>query len=93
MDSKLARHYDPDVLRSLRESGRYTFKSLQQGAATSVFAATSPLIVSSGHYFENSQQAVLGDPGACGTDAAGVAAHALDPSDAERLWELSQRLG
>ena len=43
-DSQLSRHYDPAVLEDLRSSGRYTFKPLQQGAATSVFVATSPLL-------------------------------------------------
>lgn len=90
-DSNLSRHYDPDALRELRASGKYTFKTLQQGAATSVFVATAPQLDGiGGRYFENSQQAVLDDPTACGTDAAGVAAHALDPATAEQLWEISE---
>jgi NAD(P)-dependent dehydrogenase (short-subunit alcohol dehydrogenase family) len=91
-DSNLSRHYDPQVLADLRASGKYTFKTLQQGAATSVFVATAPVLEGiGGRYFENSQQAVLGDPEACGTDAAGVAAYALDPDAAERLWDLSEK--
>jgi NAD(P)-dependent dehydrogenase (short-subunit alcohol dehydrogenase family) len=89
-DSNLSRHYDPADLAALRSSGRYTFKTLEQGAATSVFVASSPLLAGTGgRYFENSQQAVVEDPGACGTDAAGVAAFALDPEAAERLWDIS----
>lgn len=90
-DSNLSRHYDPDVLLALRASGRYTFKTLQQGAATSALVATAPQLDGiGGRYFENSQQAVVDDPTACGTDAAGVAAHALDPAAAEQLWEVSE---
>jgi len=89
-DSNLARYYPADALDALRSSGRYTYKTLEQGAATSVFVGTWPgLATIGGRYFENSQQAVVGDPTACGTDAAGVAAYALDPELADRLWVLS----
>jgi NAD(P)-dependent dehydrogenase (short-subunit alcohol dehydrogenase family) len=90
LDSNLSRHYDPEVLESLRTSGEYTYKTTAQGAATSVFVATSPLLEGvAGRYFENSQQAVVDDPTAAGIDAAGVAEHALDPEAAERLWQVS----
>jgi NAD(P)-dependent dehydrogenase (short-subunit alcohol dehydrogenase family) len=92
-DSNLARHYDPAELAALRGSGKYTFKTIPQGAATSVFLATSMLVDGvGGRYFENCQQAVIDDPGASGTDGAGVAAHALDPAAAERLWALSEQM-
>jgi NAD(P)-dependent dehydrogenase (short-subunit alcohol dehydrogenase family) len=92
-DSNLSRYYDPAVLDDLRASGRYTYKTLQQGAATSVFVGTSPLLDGiGGLYFENSQQAVVDDPDACGIDAAGVAAHALDPTAADRLWNVSEAM-
>ena len=92
-DSNLARHYDPAELAALRSSGRYTFKTIAQGAATSVFLATSKLVDGvGGRYFENCQPAVIDDPGACGTDGAGVAAHALDPAAAARLWTVSEQL-
>ncbi|MDT4894213.1 MAG: hypothetical protein QOE97_3248 [Pseudonocardiales bacterium] len=92
-DSNLARHYDPAVLQELRTSGRYTFKTLAQGAATSVFVATSPRLNGIvGRYFENCQEADPDDPTAAGTDAAGVAPHALDPDAAERLWTVSEQM-
>jgi NAD(P)-dependent dehydrogenase (short-subunit alcohol dehydrogenase family) len=92
-DSNLSRYYDPAVLDDLRSSGRYTYKTLQQGAATSVFVGTSPVLEGIGaRYFENSQQAVIDDPAACGIDAAGVAAYALDPIAADRLWEVSEAM-
>ena len=92
-DSNLARHYDPAVLNDLRSSGRYTFKTLAQGAATSVFVATSPLLAGvAGRYFENCQEDTPDDPTVAGTDAAGVAAYALDPEAADRLWTVSEQM-
>jgi NAD(P)-dependent dehydrogenase (short-subunit alcohol dehydrogenase family) len=92
-DSNLARHYDPAVLEELRTSGRYTYKTLAQGAATSVYVATSPLLDGVvGRYFENCQEADPDDPTAAGTDAGGVARHALDPDAAERLWTVSEQM-
>ena len=92
-DSNLSRHYDPALLQELRSSGRYTFKTLAQGAATSVYVATSPLLNGIvGRYFENCQEADPDNPNAAGTDAAGVAPHALDPEAAEQLWTVSEHL-
>jgi NAD(P)-dependent dehydrogenase (short-subunit alcohol dehydrogenase family) len=92
-DSNLSRYYDPAELSALRSSGRYTFKTLAQGAATSVYVATSPLLNGvAGRYFENCQQDTPDDPTAAGTDAAGVAAYALDPEAAERLWAVSEQM-
>lgn len=89
-DSHLARHYDPKVLEEIRSSGAYTYKTLEQRAATSVYVATFPLLESvAGRYFENCQEADVDDPTAAGTDAAGVAAHALDRESADRLWTVS----
>lgn len=92
-DSNLSRYYDPAVLDNLRASGRYTYKTLEQGAATSVYIATSPRLRGvTGRYFENCQEADPDDPTAAGTDAAGVAPYALDPEAAERLWEISEAM-
>jgi NAD(P)-dependent dehydrogenase (short-subunit alcohol dehydrogenase family) len=92
-DSSLARYYDPADLDALRSSGRYTYKTLAQGAATSVYVATSPRLNGvAGRYFENCQEDTPDDPAAAGTDAAGVAAYALDPEAAERLWTVSEQM-
>jgi NAD(P)-dependent dehydrogenase (short-subunit alcohol dehydrogenase family) len=89
-ESNLSRHYDPGTLTELRNSGKYVFKTLAQGAATSVFVATSSLVDGiGGRYFENCQETDVDDPAAAGIDAAGVAAYALDPEAADRLWVLS----
>ena len=93
MCSSDLRYYDPAELDAVRSSGRYTFKTLAQGAATSVYVATSPRLGGVvGRYFENCQEATPDDPAAAGTDAAGVAAYALDPEAAERLWAVSGQM-
>jgi NAD(P)-dependent dehydrogenase (short-subunit alcohol dehydrogenase family) len=67
-------------------------KTAQQGASTSVLLAASPLLEDiSGRYFEdcNEAQQVMKRP----TDfTGGYAAYAVDPANAERLWDESLRL-
>lgn len=67
-------------------------KSPEQGAATTVLLAASPLLDGiGGRYFEDCNEAekVARRP----TDfTGGYAAYALDPGNADRLWDVSQRL-
>jgi NAD(P)-dependent dehydrogenase (short-subunit alcohol dehydrogenase family) len=67
-------------------------KSPEQGAATTVLLAASPLLDGiSGRYFEDCNEAeqVAKRP----TDfTGGYAAYALDPGNADRLWNVAQRL-
>ena len=89
-DTNLSRHMDPDELTSLRSSGMFTYKTLEQGAATSVLVATSPQLEKvGGRYFEDCNEAVVLDPNAPDTSGSGVAAYALDPDAAARLWTIS----
>jgi NAD(P)-dependent dehydrogenase (short-subunit alcohol dehydrogenase family) len=100
--TNLMRDLDPDVLAHLRASAPYAetfdkskvrYKTIEQGAATSVFVATSPLLDGiGGRYFEDCNQARVFDPTAPNTSGSGVAAYALDPANAKRLWELSLAL-
>ena len=65
-------------------------KTPQQGAATIVWAATSPLLADKGGlYLEDCNIAPVhaGDPG-----RKGVARYALDPVAGVQLWELSDRM-
>jgi NAD(P)-dependent dehydrogenase (short-subunit alcohol dehydrogenase family) len=63
-----------------------SWKNVEQGAATSVLLAASPLVVGvTGRYFEDCNEAVPYQPGI----RRGVAAYALDPDKAARLWRLS----
>jgi len=66
-------------------------KTIPEGAATSVLLAASPLVEAvSGRYFADCNEARLLARGE--KDMAGVAAHALDPDAAARLWDASLRL-
>jgi NAD(P)-dependent dehydrogenase (short-subunit alcohol dehydrogenase family) len=92
-DTNLSRHMPPERLAELRASGAYRFKTIQQGAATSVLVATAPLLGGiGGRYFEDCNEAavvqIVGDP----QPERGVAAYALDSGDAARLWDMSLEL-
>ena len=63
------------------------FKTPAQGASTSVWAAVGDELEGvGGLYLENLAEAAPYQPG----NRFGVAAHALDPEAAERLWALSE---
>jgi hypothetical protein len=67
-----------------------SWKNTEQGAATSVLLATSPLLEGiGGRYFEDCNQAQPHQPGI----RRGAAAYALDPDAAARLWGISTRHG
>ncbi|MFQ4149149.1 SDR family NAD(P)-dependent oxidoreductase [Arthrobacter sp. LAPM80] len=69
------------------------FKTPEQGAATSVWSATSPLLDGKGGvYCEDCDIAKPTDPDSELARFAGVDAHAIDHESAIRLWELSANL-
>jgi NAD(P)-dependent dehydrogenase (short-subunit alcohol dehydrogenase family) len=75
-----------DRMRAQTGGGGPAWKTPEQGAATSVLVATSPLLEGvGGRYFEDCNEAGLNQPGT----RRGVAAYALDPDAAERLWQVS----
>jgi NAD(P)-dependent dehydrogenase (short-subunit alcohol dehydrogenase family) len=83
----LARHLTQAELTAMGV-GTKTLKTVQQGAATSVWAATSPLLDGrSGLYCEGADVAEVLE----GRADHGVRPYALDPDAAERLWALSER--
>jgi NAD(P)-dependent dehydrogenase (short-subunit alcohol dehydrogenase family) len=90
----LARHMDPDALADAMARGGYDYKTPEQGAATSVLVATSPQLEGiGGRYFADCNEAPVVDPSLSPAPRGfGVAAYALDPDNAERLWELSLAL-
>lgn len=68
-----------------------SFKTREQGAATQVWAATSPQLADMGGvYCEDCEIAPLIPGGQ--TSGPGVRQYAADPQEAARLWELSARL-
>ncbi len=66
------------------------FKSPEQGAATSVWAAVAPELEGvGGRYLEDCAEASPMDPA---TPNVGYLPYAIDPGSAAVLWELSERL-
>lgn len=75
------------------ELAKAGFKSPEQGASTSTWAATSPqLIGKAGVYCEDCDIAKPTDPDSPTARFMGVNAHATDDASAERLWTLSETL-
>ena len=69
------------------------FKTPEQGAATSCWAATSPALDGMGGVY--CEDCDIAEPTAVGTpegERAGVDAHAIDPDAAARLWTVSAQL-
>lgn len=92
--TSLARHMPADLLGNVKATSRQVFKTIAQGAATTVLVAASPLLAGvTGRYFEDCAEAeVLGPQTAdIPAHARGVAWYALDPGNAARLWELSEK--
>jgi len=91
IETNLARNLDPDILAAAIETAGYEYKTREQGAATSVLVAASPLLEGiSGRYFADCNEAPVVDPTFTGPPRGfGVAAYALDPENASRLWDLS----
>jgi NAD(P)-dependent dehydrogenase (short-subunit alcohol dehydrogenase family) len=92
--TRLQRHIDPEELaRARREAGASAeLKTIEQGAATTILAATSPLLDRiGGRYLEDCHEAEIVASRADSDGRHGVAAYALDAANAERLWDLSER--
>ncbi len=67
------------------------FKSVEQGAATSVWCATSPMLADKGGvYCEDCDIAAMWVEGM--SMNVGVRAHAVDPQAAARLWTVSEAM-
>jgi NAD(P)-dependent dehydrogenase (short-subunit alcohol dehydrogenase family) len=63
-----------------------SWKTIEQGAATSVLLAASPHVEGvTGRYFEDCNEAEPNQPGV----RRGFAAYAIDPERAARLWKVS----
>jgi hypothetical protein len=66
-------------------------KTLEQGAATSVWCAASPLLADLGGLYCENCNVASAVPADC-ADLLGVRPWAIDPELAERLWALSIEL-
>ena len=98
--TELARHLDDGALKALverinaaaQEAGgeAFEFKSIPQGAATSVWAATvaDPAEIG-GRYLEDCHVAKLAENEGL---REGVRAYAIDPGNAKALWAKSEEM-
>lgn len=89
--TELSRHMQQEDYDLLTAGGtrEMRFKTVEQGAATSVWAAAAPSLEGRGGiYLEDCQVAEPAVPGGEG----GVESYAVDPEIADQLWELSEQL-
>jgi NAD(P)-dependent dehydrogenase (short-subunit alcohol dehydrogenase family) len=85
--TNLQRHQEAEMTPEIQAIyDNYPWKTTEQGAATSVLLAASPLLKGvGGRYFEDVNEAGLNVPPA----SEGVSAYALDTATATRLWDVS----
>ncbi|TGZ15225.1 oxidoreductase [Streptomyces sp. S816] len=93
----LQRNFTPEQRESLdaaEVAGVFTYKTVEQGAATTVVAAVAPEFAhTGGHYLDDAQEAyTVPDDADLARHPHGVKQWALDPATAERLWTVSTDL-
>jgi NAD(P)-dependent dehydrogenase (short-subunit alcohol dehydrogenase family) len=95
-ETNQSRYMDPDARAALVGWAWDTYfpKTPQQGAATSVLLATSTQLKAvGGRYFEDCNEAAVVDlPDPSNPPTSGVASYAIDPVNADLLWQLSLSL-
>jgi NAD(P)-dependent dehydrogenase (short-subunit alcohol dehydrogenase family) len=104
IQTELGRHMDPAMLKAmmaqlekqLAAEGKSSFpwKTIPQGAATSIWAAVvAPAVEIGGKYCENCHVGqVVPEDIAISPISEGVRAYALDPNAAEALWKKSEEM-
>lgn len=101
IQTELSRHMTPEMVQNMldrigtlrnEDGSPFEFKSIPQGAATSVWAGVvAPAEEVGGRYCEDCHVAGLTE--ASGLDlSAGVRAYAIDPDRAKALWALSGKM-
>ncbi|MFB6787404.1 SDR family NAD(P)-dependent oxidoreductase [Streptomyces olivaceus] len=83
-----------ESLDAAEAAGVFTYKTVGQGAATSIVAATAPEFAhSGGHYLDDAREAyTVPNDADLAQHPHGVKEWALDPATAERLWTVSAGL-
>jgi len=94
IQTELGRHLTPETMKLMTDRGvrpgGYRFKTVPQGAATSVWAAVvADPAETGGRYCEDCG---IAQPADDPVAAAGVRPHAIDPARAEALWAKSEEL-
>ena len=94
IQTNLSRHLSDEQQQDLIDrveasDPSFKFKSIPQGAATQVWAATAPELADQGGvYCEDCHVAEIDNESSNG----GVRSYALDPASADRLWEISEQM-
>ncbi|MCB1643813.1 MAG: SDR family NAD(P)-dependent oxidoreductase [Pseudomonadales bacterium] len=94
--TSLQRHMTDEEIQSrgwVDENGKVNelFKTVEQGASTSVWAATSAYLAGrGGQYLHDCEEAVIHD--VVPENRTGVMRWAVDPDNADRLWEVSETM-
>lgn len=101
----LGRHLTEDDIKALMSSqslggekkesggtsrGKLTLKTIPQGAATSVWAATSPALEGKGGLYL--EDCAIAEQVPVGVAEHGYYAWAVDPDAAEKLWQVSEQI-
>lgn len=81
-------------LDAAHAAGVFTYKTVEQGAATTMVAAVAPEFAETGgHYLDDCREAYpVPNDAALADHPHGVKAWALDPELADRLWRVSDAL-
>jgi NAD(P)-dependent dehydrogenase (short-subunit alcohol dehydrogenase family) len=88
----LSRHMEREDFEHIRQraGGELRLKTVESGAATSVWAATAPELEGRGAlYLEDCHVAAVDDAESA---SEGVRSYAVDPEAAKRLWAVSEEL-
>jgi NAD(P)-dependent dehydrogenase (short-subunit alcohol dehydrogenase family) len=93
----LQRHFtqkQQDYLAEAEAAGVFTYKTVQQGAATTLVAAVAPEFAhTGGHYLDDGREAyTVPDDAELFQNSHGVKQWAIDPETAQRLWTVSLAL-
>jgi len=104
IQTELARHLDPSQMHKIVDQlnqqlaaegkGPFQFKTIPQGASTSVWAGVvAPADEIGGQYCENCHVGrIVPDDATISAISEGVRGYALDPKNAEALWKKSEEL-
>jgi NAD(P)-dependent dehydrogenase (short-subunit alcohol dehydrogenase family) len=93
----LQRHFTQkqrDYLAEAEAAGVFTYKTVQQGAATTLVAAVAPEFAhTGGHYLDDGREAyTVPDDAELFQHSHGVKQWAIDPGTAQKLWTVSLAL-
>jgi NAD(P)-dependent dehydrogenase (short-subunit alcohol dehydrogenase family) len=97
IQTELGRHMTPELraqsqrrIAASKEAATFKFKTVPQGAATTVWASfVAPSDAVGGHYSEDCHVCEVNDDT---TSRAGVRSYALNPTRAEELWRKSEEM-